>query len=126
MSWGTFTVVTSTPASLEFQTDQDSGLVHSAPTTIPASDYRYPSGATWSEPDVEHASVLLRAVASEPGVTAAKVRRARRSATHRFSESQAATTVRSRLADIDARLHAGRGNDRVRVDRAREKAAGRH
>ena len=35
MSWGTSTVVTATPASLEFQTDRDSGLVCVRPRVGP-------------------------------------------------------------------------------------------
>jgi hypothetical protein len=125
MSWGTSTVATATPALLEFQTDQDSGLVRSVPATVPAAEYRYPPGSTWAQPDLEHASSLLRSVVSEPGATAVKVRLARQAATRRFSRSLAVTAVRARLADIDARLHAGRRTDRVRVDRARDHAAGR-
>jgi GT2 family glycosyltransferase/tetratricopeptide (TPR) repeat protein len=126
MSWGTSTVTTATPAVLEFQTDEDSGLVCSEPATVPAGEYRYPPGATWAEPDVEHASALLRAVASEPGVTATKVRRARQAATRRFSRSLATATVRARLADIDARLHAGRQSDRVWIDQPPDHATARH
>jgi hypothetical protein len=126
MSWGTSTVSTATPAVLELQTDEDSGLVCSEPATVPAGEYRYPPGATWAEPDVEHACALLRAVASEPGVTAVKVRRARQAATRRFSRSLAAATVRARLADIDALLNAGRQSDRVWIDRRPDHAAARH
>ena len=65
MSWGTSTVVTAqTPASLEFQTVEDSGLVASEPVMIPAGEYRYPSGSAWAEPDVEQATALIRAMAS--------------------------------------------------------------
>ena len=91
MSWGTYTVVTSTPASLEFQTDQDSGLVCSVPATVPAGDYHYPSGSIWADPDVEHMPASsCGPAAAEPGVTAVKVRRARQAASRRFSRSLAA------------------------------------
>jgi glycosyltransferase involved in cell wall biosynthesis len=125
MAWGTYTVVTATPASLELQTDRDSGLVHSEAATIPPGEYRYPRGAVWAEPDLAHASALLRAVAAEPALTAAKVGRARQVAGRRFSRSLAATTVRARLSDIESRLSAGRKSDRVRVGRTRDHAAGR-
>jgi hypothetical protein len=125
MSWGTSTVVTATPASLEFQTDQDSRLVASRTVMIPADEYRYPSGSAWAEPDVEQAAAVLRAMASEPGVTAVKVGRARQAASRRFSQSVAVATVRARLADIDARRHSGRRSDRVSVERAHDHAAGR-
>ena len=72
---------------------------------IPADEYRYPPGSTWAEPDLEHASSQLRSLVAEPGVMAAKVRRARQVATRRFSRSAAVAEVRARLADIDARLH---------------------
>ena len=125
MSWGTSTVVTATPASLEFQTIEDSGLVASQTVMIPAGEYRYPSGAAWAEPEVEQATALLRAMASEPGVTAVKVGRARQAASRRFSQSVAVATVRARLADIDARRHPGRRSDRVSVERVHDHAAGR-
>jgi hypothetical protein len=92
---------------------------------IPAGEYRYPPGSSWAEPDLEHASSLLRALVAEPGVTAVKIGCARRSASRRFSRAVAVATVRARLADIDARLHAGRRADRVRVERARDHATGR-
>jgi hypothetical protein len=125
MSWGTSTVVTATPASLELQTDRDSDLVSSVRVTVPAGEYRYPPGSSWAEPDLEHASSLLRALVAEPEVRAVKLRCARQIASRRFSRSVAVATVRARLADIDARLHAGRRTDRVRVERARDHATGR-
>jgi hypothetical protein len=126
MSWGTSTVSTATPAVLEFQSDEDSGLVCSQPATVPAGEYRYPPGATWAEPDLEHASALLRAVASEPGATAVKVRRARQAANRRLSRSSATRAVRARLADIDARLHAERRSDRVWTGQSPDHAVARH
>jgi GT2 family glycosyltransferase/tetratricopeptide (TPR) repeat protein len=125
MSWGTFTVVTSTTASLEFQTERDSGLVRSEIASIPADEYRYPSGATWVEPDLQHASSLLRSAVSEADSTGAKVRRARQVAGRRFSRSVGAAAVRARLADIDDRLRPARRGDRVRPDRVRDHARGR-
>ena len=125
MSWGTFTVVTATPESLEFQTDQDSGLVRSETVAVPADDYRYPSGSSWADPDLEHASSILQAVVGDPDGTAAKVRRARRLASRRFSPSVARAAVHGRLVDIDARLHAGHRSDRVSTARVRHHAGGR-
>ena len=125
MSWGTFTVVTATPESLEFQTDQDSGLVRSETVAVSADEYRYPSGSSWADPDLEHASSILRSVVGDPDVTAAKVRRARRVAARRFSPSVAVAAVHARLADIDARLHAGHRRDRVSAARVRDHAGGR-
>jgi hypothetical protein len=125
MSWGTFTVITATPESLEFQTDQDSGLVLSETVAISADEYRYPSGASWADPDLEHASSILRSVVSDPDVTAAKVRRARRVATRRFSPSGAVAAVHARLVDIDARLHAGHRIHRDTGSRVRDHAGRR-
>ena len=122
MSWGTFTVVTATPASREFQTERDSGLVRSEPTPVAADEYRYPARSEWADPDLEHASSILRSVVADPGGTAAMARRARHVATRRFSRSVAAAAVRARLADIDARLHPGRPTGRVTVDGTRRRA----
>ena len=126
MSWGTYAVVTSTQASLEFLSGEVGGLVCSEPVTVPADEYRYPPGAAWAEPDLEQASALLRAMASDPGTIAARVGRARQAATRRFSGSLAATEVRAKLADIDARLHPRRRGDLVSVGRARNHANGRN
>jgi hypothetical protein len=125
MSWGTFTVVTTTPESLEFQTDQDSGLVLSEAVAVAADEYRYPSGSSWADPDLVHASSLLQSVVGDPDVTAAKVRQARRVATRRFSPSVATAAVRARLVDIDARRHAGHRSDRITAARVRDHAGGR-
>jgi hypothetical protein len=125
MSWGTFTVVTATPASLEFQTDEDSGLVRSETVPVSSDEYRYPTGSAWAEPDLEHARSIVRSVVSDPGGTAAKVRRAQRVATRRFSGSAATASVHDRLADIEARLHAGHHRERLPGARVRDHAAGR-
>jgi GT2 family glycosyltransferase/tetratricopeptide (TPR) repeat protein len=125
MSWRTFTVVTATPESLEFQTDLDSGLVQSETVAVAADEYRYPPGSSWAEPDLEHASSILRSAVGHPDVTAAKVRRARRVAARRFSPEAAVAAVHARLADIDARLHAGGRRDRVSAARVRDHAGGR-
>lgn len=122
MSWGTFTVVTATAASLEFQTDEDSGLVRCESTPVPADVYGYPSGAAWADPDLEHASSILRSVVADPGVTTAKVRRAQRVAARRFSSSAAAATVRARLAEIDAHLHPDCRTGRVAATSTRRDA----
>jgi GT2 family glycosyltransferase/tetratricopeptide (TPR) repeat protein len=105
MSWGTFTIVTATAASLEFQTEHDSGLVRSEPVPIPVDEYRYPCGSAWSDPDLQHASSLMRSVVADPRATATKVRAAQKVAARRFSRSVAAAAARARLADIDSRLH---------------------
>ncbi len=107
MSWGTCTIVTATSVSLEFQTEQDSGLVRSVPVPVPGDEYRYPHGSAWADPDLEHASSLMRSVVADPRATAAKVGAARKVAARRFSRSVATAAVRARLADIDARLHPG-------------------
>ena len=125
MSWGTFTVVTATPESLEFQTDQDSGLVRSETVAVPADEYRYPSGASWAEPDLGHASFILRSVVGDPDATATKVRRARRVAVRRFAPSVAVAAAHARLVDIDAHLHAGQRRDRVAAARVRDHAGRR-
>ena len=125
MSWGTFTVVTATPASLEFQSDEDSGLVRSETVPVSSDEYRYPSGSAWADPDLDHASSILRSVVDDPDGIAAKARRAQRTATRRFSGSGATAAVHARLADIDARVHAGNRRERVSGARARGHAAGR-
>jgi GT2 family glycosyltransferase/tetratricopeptide (TPR) repeat protein len=125
MSWGTFTVVTATPESLEFQTDEDSGLVLSELVAVPADEYRYPPGSSWADPDLGHASSILQSVVDDPDATAAKVRRARRAATRRFGPLVAAAAVQTRLADIDARLHAGHRRDRVAASKVRDHAGQR-
>ncbi|MFZ0249868.1 MAG: glycosyltransferase [Acidimicrobiales bacterium] len=123
MTWGTFVVVTSTPTSLEFQSEQDSGLVRSVTVPVPSDEYRYPRGSAWSDPDLDHASSLLRSAAGEPAAVAARVLRARQAAARRFSRSAAAAAVRSRLTDIDARVQAGRRSGGVGAARSRTHAA---
>jgi hypothetical protein len=119
MCWGTFTVVTATTASLEFQSNQDSGLVRCESKPVPVDEYRCLPGSTWVDPDVEQASSILRSVVDNPDLVAAKVGRARQAASRRFSRSVATAAVRARLADIDARLHCGHGDGR-RTERRRQ------
>ena len=51
---------------------------HTETVAVAADEYRYPPGSSWAEPDLEHASSILRSAVGQPDVTAAKVRRARR------------------------------------------------
>jgi hypothetical protein len=125
MSWGTFTIVTATPGSLEFQTDRDSGLVRAENVAISTDEYRYPPGSSWADPDLEHAGSLLRSAVGDPDGTAAKVRRAQRAAARRFAPSVATAAVRSRLADIHAQLHPERRTERVTAASVRQHAGGR-
>jgi hypothetical protein len=92
---------------------------------VSADEYRYPSGSAWADPDLEHARSILRSVVSDPGGTAAKVRRAQGVATRRFSGSAAVAAVHARLADIDAGVHAGHRRERFPGARVRDHAAGR-
>jgi glycosyltransferase involved in cell wall biosynthesis len=125
MAWGTCTVVTATPASLEFQTDQDSGLVRSEAVPVPDAEYRYPTGSVWYDADPDHARALLRSVVEDPGLTTLKVRRAREVAGRRFSRAAATGAIRARLSDIGPRLHPTHRGDRMRPRGAPAGAAAR-
>ncbi len=103
LAWGIPTVMTATPASREFVTDQEVLFVRSDPAPVPDHLHRYPTGAVWADADLEDAAAAMRAVVADPDGARARAVRARAAADRRLSSIELARFVRRRLVRVDGR-----------------------
>jgi glycosyltransferase involved in cell wall biosynthesis len=72
------------------------------PGRVPPGTPAYPSGGAWAEPDIEHAAALMRQVADQPEVAAARAARAARRIGEQHSPSavgRAAVRALARLGE---------------------------
>ncbi|MGD0883221.1 MAG: tetratricopeptide repeat-containing glycosyltransferase family protein, partial [Acidimicrobiales bacterium] len=102
LSWGVPTLVTATPASRGFATDDEVLFVRSVPVPVPDHLHRYPTGAEWAEPDLGDAASAMRGVVADPEGARVRAGRAQASATRRRSSAEVARFVRRRMARIDS------------------------
>jgi GT2 family glycosyltransferase/glycosyltransferase involved in cell wall biosynthesis/SAM-dependent methyltransferase len=66
----------------------------------------YKAGATWADPDVEHAAALMRHLLDDPDQAATLGQVAKADLARRFSVDQVAATVAARLEVVGSRRHA--------------------
>jgi glycosyltransferase involved in cell wall biosynthesis len=77
MMVGKAVVATAYGGNTEFMSKGNSFLVDWTPTRVGEDVEHYPPEASWAEPDIEHASRLLRTVRDDPQGTARRVAQAR-------------------------------------------------
>jgi glycosyltransferase involved in cell wall biosynthesis len=109
MAYGRPVIATGYSGNLAYMDERNSLLVRHTLTPVPAGAGPYPAGVRWAEPDVAHASELLRRVADDPAGAAALGRRAAQHMLEHHSAAAAAAFVRARLAAI----HGGREQRRA-------------
>lgn len=100
MAWGKPVIATRYSGNLQFMTDENSYLVDWTPTPVPADAAPYPAGATWAQPDLDHAARLMREVVADPEAARARGERAARDIAERHSPAAAGAAIASRLAEI--------------------------
>jgi glycosyltransferase involved in cell wall biosynthesis len=84
--------------------DEETGfVVRHRLTALERSEGPYPAGAVWAEPDVDHAAVLMRALANAPESAAARIEAARRRVRELYSPEAAGERLRRELARIRRR-----------------------
>jgi glycosyltransferase involved in cell wall biosynthesis len=66
MALGKPVVATAYGGNTEFMREANSYLVKWTPTLVGAAVEHYPAAASWAEPDIEHAALVLRAVQRDP------------------------------------------------------------
>jgi glycosyltransferase involved in cell wall biosynthesis len=109
MYFGRPTIATRYSGNLEFMTDENSYLVdHGMSRAGMAAEPYYPAEAEWAEPDVGHASRLMRRVFEQRDEAESRGRRAAADMRRDFSPQAAARTMTSRLDEI--RSHVPRPN----------------
>ncbi|HEY3759868.1 MAG TPA: glycosyltransferase [Solirubrobacteraceae bacterium] len=98
MALGKPVVATAYGGNIEFMDETNSYLVACAPAPVGEHVEHYPAGATWAEPDIEHATHLLRAIHRDPQAAQSRAQRGR-------SDVQALLAPATVGARIGQRLH---------------------
>ncbi len=124
MAWGKPVIATGYSGNLQFMTESNSFLVRWAPVAIPAGADPYPAGATWAEPDLQHAAALMRHVLEQPQDASSKGARAAADISSLHSPAAAGERLVARLAEIreivdERRSTAHRGLVRTTAQRLR-------
>jgi glycosyltransferase involved in cell wall biosynthesis len=100
-------VATRYGGNLDYMNDASSYLVAQTPVTVPNGTL-YPAGASWAEPDVEHAASQLRRVFERPGEARARARVGADWLAERYSVKGTGARLREeleRLGAITPRVH---------------------
>jgi len=100
MALGKPVIATAYSGNLQFMTEANSFLVPWTPTSIPAGCEPYPAGGAWADPDLEAAARLMRTVASDPELAAARGRQAADDLRTLHSPEIAGRRVAARLAEL--------------------------
>jgi glycosyltransferase involved in cell wall biosynthesis/SAM-dependent methyltransferase len=110
MALGKPVIATRYGGTLDFMTDENSYLVDHTWSTVPTGAQPYPPGATWAEPDLDHAAQLMREVFEDRTEAARRGARARQDIRERHAPHVAGAIMRDRLQEIYGELLAqGRG-----------------
>jgi hypothetical protein len=104
MSLGKPVVATAYSGNLEFMTDANSYLVDWREARVPVGCDPYPAGASWAEPDVDHAVSLMRRLYEHPVEARERGQRGRADIAEHHSIARVAGAVAERLAGIRSRI----------------------
>ncbi len=97
-------IATAYGGSLEFMNEKNSFLVDWEPTAVGEGAFPYAPDAVWADPDLDHASALMRRVFSDRADAAARAALARREMLERHSAAAAGAIMESRLSLVRERL----------------------
>lgn len=87
--------------NMEFCTQDTAWLVDYSLVELDVNDFIFVSrGQKWAEPDVAHASSLMRFICQNPSDVSRKARYAKEFVAHRFSVPAVAERVRTRLSEV--------------------------
>lgn len=114
MALGKPVIATRYGGTLDFMTDENSYLVDHGWATVGPGAQPYPAGATWAEPDLEHAARLMRQVFKDRGEARRRGERARRDIRERHAPDVAGAMMRDRLQAVHTGL-AARGHSSIVV-----------
>jgi glycosyltransferase involved in cell wall biosynthesis len=101
-------VATAYGGNTEFMNEDNSYLVAWAPARVGEGVEHYPVGASWAEPDVDHAVRLLRSIRRDPESARRRALRGRADAAALLAPEVVGAQMRKRLEEVHGAL-AGRG-----------------
>jgi GT2 family glycosyltransferase/glycosyltransferase involved in cell wall biosynthesis/SAM-dependent methyltransferase len=108
MTAGKPVIATAWSGNTDFMDASNSLLVRFKLIEIEHDVGPYKAGATWADPDIDHASALMRYLFDDPDEGRALGLAAQRSIEARFSTERVAEAVKARLSIIGGRLEAAR------------------
>lgn len=100
MACGKPVVATAYGGNLEFMTTANSYLVACKPVRVGGQVEHYPTDATWAEPDLAHATQLLRAVHEQPREAASRGARAREDVNRLLAPEAVGARMRERIERV--------------------------
>lgn len=101
MACGRPVVATAYGGNTDFMSDANSYLVRWTPVAVGAGVEHYPPGASWAEPDVEHAARLLRSVREDAETSRRRVARAQADVWAMLSPEAVGERMRERLRSFE-------------------------
>jgi glycosyltransferase involved in cell wall biosynthesis len=93
-------VATAYGGNIEFMDDANSYLVACAPARVGEHVEHYPAGATWAEPDIEHAAQLLRAIHQDPQGARSRAQQGRSDVQALLAPEAVGARMRRRLYEL--------------------------
>jgi glycosyltransferase involved in cell wall biosynthesis/SAM-dependent methyltransferase len=113
MYFGKPVIATAYSGNLDFMTGENSFLVPHELTKIGGGAEPYPAEGEWADPDLDYASRVMKAVASDPEQVALRAERAAIDIRHTHSPEAAARIIEARVAEgrADELVHRLRAPD---------------
>ena len=113
MYFGKPVIATAYSGNLDFMTSENSFLVPCTEVEIGADAEPYPPDGKWAEPDLDYATRVMKAVASDPEQVELRAERAAIDIRHTHSPDAAAASIEARIAEgrADELVHRLRAPD---------------
>jgi glycosyltransferase involved in cell wall biosynthesis/SAM-dependent methyltransferase len=108
MYFGKPVIATAYSGNLDFMTEENSFLVPFENVKIGADAEPYPPDGEWAEPDLDYATRVMRAVASDPAEVAARARRGAIDIRHTHSPAASAASIEARISEGRTDMLVGR------------------
>jgi glycosyltransferase involved in cell wall biosynthesis len=100
MSLGKPVIATAYGGNIEFMDEANSYLVGWAPAPVGEYVEHYPAGATWAEPDIEHAARLLRTIHRDPHAARIRAQRGQNDVQSLLAPETVGTRIGRRLHEL--------------------------
>ncbi|WP_029008558.1 glycosyltransferase [Azospirillum halopraeferens] len=107
LAFGRPVIATACPGMAPLLSDAWSFPVPGRPVTLERAEGCYPAGTVWTEPDLDAAAALMRAVRGDPGAARARGRRAADHVRATLSPHAVGAVVRERVQALAARAAEG-------------------
>lgn len=101
MAMGKPVVATNWSGNIDYMTTENSYLVNYSLVQLDKNYGPYRKGSTWAEPDIEHASMLMRKIVEDPKDACERGKRARKTMEEKYSQNRIGDIIKKRLREIE-------------------------